>query len=54
MAHPFGEQGPDQFVSVGNVEDWVDQQVKEVKVHKKPMPNVLRPRLRWQAPLPMA
>ena len=37
MAHPFGEQGPDQFVSVGRVEAWADQQVKEVKVHKKPM-----------------
>ncbi len=37
MSHPFAEQGPDAFVSVGRVEDWKDQQVREVKVHKKPM-----------------
>lgn len=41
MAHPFAEQGPDQFVTVGRVEDWVDKQVREVKVHKKPM-SVIR------------
>lgn len=37
MSHPFAEQGPDHFVSVGRVEDWADQQAHEVKVHKKPM-----------------
>ncbi len=37
MSHPFGEQGPDTFVSIGRVEEWNDQQVREVKVHKKPM-----------------
>lgn len=37
MAHPFAEEGPMHLVAVGNVEDWVDGSIKDVKVHKKPM-----------------
>ncbi len=37
MAHPFGENGPDNLVVIGKLEDWTDGQVRDVKVHKKPM-----------------
>lgn len=37
MAHPFSEQVPQQYVSVGKVEEWAIPSVREVKVHKKPM-----------------
>jgi nitrite reductase (NADH) small subunit/3-phenylpropionate/trans-cinnamate dioxygenase ferredoxin subunit len=35
--HPFAEGHPGTYESVGKVEDWADNQAREVKVHKKPM-----------------
>jgi nitrite reductase (NADH) small subunit len=37
MSHPFAEAREAPYVSVGKVEEWSDGQVREVKVHKKPM-----------------
>ena len=37
MSHPFAEATSAAFESVGRVEDWKDGQVRDVKVHKKPM-----------------
>ncbi len=37
MPHIYAEGQPDHFEVVGMVEDWMDGQVKDIKVHKKPM-----------------
>ncbi len=37
MAHPFAEEGPNNLVEIGRVEEWKDGEIKDVKVHKKPM-----------------
>lgn len=35
--HEFAEATNAAFVSVGNVDEWADGQIRDVKVHKKPM-----------------
>lgn len=37
MSHPFAETPHAAFMTIGRVDDWLEGQVKEVKVHKKPM-----------------
>ncbi|MDO8618103.1 MAG: Rieske 2Fe-2S domain-containing protein [Candidatus Uhrbacteria bacterium] len=37
MPHIYAEGRPDHFETVGRVDEWADGQIKEVKVHKKPM-----------------
>jgi len=37
MSHPFAEAGPSDLQPIGRVEEWADGQVREMKVHKKPI-----------------
>lgn len=37
MTQAFGEAHEAPFVSVGRADEWADGQVKDVRVHKKPM-----------------
>lgn len=41
MTHPYAGATSAPLVSVGKVEEWADGQVRDVKVHKKPM-SVIR------------